>query len=87
MLNAVPEIWIDIFCPFCVPLGYPTARHLMAIYIKGEMIETPNQYQMQSCKRCKSKYIWTYGMKLPRLVNLGHPYKNKYVPNNKVMFE
>jgi hypothetical protein len=72
------EIWIDIFCPYCKPLGYPVSRHLMTIYCQGEMVVTPNQYIMSSCKRCHTKYKWTYGMKLPILVTLGHPHHSKY---------
>lgn len=71
------ETWIDINCPACRLLGYPFARHLMSVHSNNEIIPTPEQHIVIKCWRCKSRLKWTFGMKLPEVLILGHSYKHK----------
>lgn len=62
------EIWTEIRCPACVPLGWQSSRLLLKAY--GPMKPSGVFIQIR-CHRCKSLVQWEYGMPLLRVVQSG----------------
>ena len=57
------EIWTEIRCPACMPLGWPASRLLFKIV---GVLEPSEARLATRCHRCKSIIEWTIGT--PRLV-------------------
>ena len=56
------EIFTEVRCPACIPLGYDNSRLLLKV--SGEMKASEARIQIR-CHRCKSLIEWRYG--LPKL--------------------
>lgn len=74
------EVWTEIRCPACVPLGWDASKLLFKVY--GPMTPSGAAVQIR-CHRCKSLVSWAIG--LPKLVVIEHGPKNSI--RRKVAFE
>lgn len=61
---------LEIRCPACLDLGYPTARHIFMVL--GDMVAPASAVLIQfHCKRCKSDVQWSYGSDQFQIVKTG----------------
>jgi hypothetical protein len=62
------EVWTEIRCPACVPLGWDASKLLFKVY--GPMTPSGATVQIR-CHRCKSLIEWNYGTPKFRAVEHG----------------